>query len=110
MRDSASFKLITEFNVRGFRVFGYDPFFKSDHIDKYLVENKLEKISFQVVDNINDEILRDIGCLCIVQHHEISKRQINQIYEQSLVPFIYDCQSKIHRNPSSKTILDFLGD
>src|SRR3989304_8103193 len=41
MRDSASFKIINEFKLRRFKVLGYDPFFKTEAIEKYLIENNL---------------------------------------------------------------------
>jgi len=109
MRDSASFKVINELVSSGYEVFGYDPFFREEIIKKYLIENNLKEINFKLVKNLNDEILEEISCICIVQHHDITIDQINEIYEKAKVPLIYDCQNKIKNNPNSKTILDSLG-
>jgi UDP-N-acetyl-D-glucosamine dehydrogenase len=110
MRDSPGFKIIKELKNKGFKVSGYDPFFKMDHVEKYLIENNLKKLDFEVVKDLDEKTLEKISCMCIVQHHEITKKRIDEIYEKSLVPFIYDCQNKIRKNPASKTILDCLGD
>jgi UDP-N-acetyl-D-glucosamine dehydrogenase len=109
MRDSASFKVINEFNMRGFKVFGYDPFFKTAEIKKYLIENNLQELNFERVEKLNDEILKKISCLCIVQHHDNFKDSIKEIYSNSLIPLIYDCQRKLKINKDSKTILKGLG-
>ena len=109
MRDSASFKIINELTNLGFEVFGYDPFFKEVIIEKYLIENNLKEINFQKVDALDDEILKKISCICIVQHHDISRQKIDEIYRKSKVPMIYDCQNKIIKDPNSKTVLDCLG-
>ena len=109
MRDSASFKIINEMTNLGFEVFGYDPFFKEEIIEKYLIENNLKEINFKKVDALNDEILRKISCICIVQHHDISRQRIDEIYRNSKVPIIYDCQNKIKIDPNSRTVLDCLG-
>ena len=47
--------------------------------------------------------------MCIVQHHDESESRIKQIYEKSLIPFIYDCQSKLLKNAQSNSHLEFLG-
>jgi len=109
MRDSASFKVINELVSSGYQVFGYDPFFREEIIKKYLIENNLNEINFELVDNLNDSILERISCICIVQHHDITFEQINEIYKKSKVPLIYDCQNKIKNDSNSKTILDCLG-
>jgi len=110
MRDSASFKIINEFKKRNFTVKGYDPFFKSELIEKYAIENNLEKVEFSVLNTLDDENLKNLDCMCLVQHHDQDKNRFQEIYNNSLVPFIYDCQNKISRNLKSKTILNFLGD
>ena len=109
MRDSASFKIINELATRGFEVFGYDPFFKEESIKKYLIENNLKEINFKRIENLDDQILKNMSCICIVQHHDISKQKIDDIYHNSKVPLIYDCQNKINEDPTSKTILNSLG-
>ena len=110
MRDSASFKLVTELKSNGFRVFGYDPYFSDEFVEKYLIENNLKELNFEKIENLNDENLKGVSCLCIVQHHHNVKNRIQEIYKNSLVPIIYDCQNKLIKNPDSKTILEFLGD
>ena len=109
MRDSASFKIINELTKKGFKIFGYDPFFKEESIEKYLIENNLKEINFKVVNNLDDEVLGKISCICIVQHHDIIKQRIDEIYCNSKVPLIYDCQNKIIQNKNSNTTLDGLG-
>ena len=109
MRDSPSFKIINEFKKRNFKVFGYDPFFNMNFLDKYLIENNLSEINFEVLKELDDKKLKDVSCLCIVQHHDQMKKRLKEIYDGSLIPFIYDCQSKLTTNPASKTVLDFLG-
>ena len=110
MRDSPSFKIISEMKARSFTVFGYDPFFKMEFIDKYLIENNLSEFNCEMKENLEDESLNEISCICIVQHHSIIENRLKQIYDNSLVPLIYDCQSKLIKNPKSKTCLDFLGE
>ena len=110
MRDSASFKIINELQKRNFVVKGYDPFFKSELIEKYSIENNLEKLEFNVLNSLEDENLKKVDCMCIVQHHDQDKNRFHEIYTNSLVPFIYDCQNKIKRDLKSKTILNYLGD
>lgn len=109
MRDSASFKIISELKKRNFNVVGYDPFFNNDLIGKYCIENNLRKLNFEVIKNLNDEIIKQFNCICIVQHHDISKNRINEIYQNSLLPYIYDCQNKLEFIPSSKSNLESLG-
>ncbi|MEX1151846.1 MAG: hypothetical protein WEB28_07215, partial [Nitrosopumilaceae archaeon] len=91
------------------KVFGYDPFFNMDFLDKYLIENNLSEANFEILKELDDKNINDVGCLCIVQHHDQMKKRLKEIYDRSLVPFIYDCQSKLSPNPASKTVLDFLG-
>lgn len=109
MRDSPSFKIIGELKKRGFKVFAYDPFFKTELVNKYLKENNMKELNFEQKHNLNDESLHDISCLCIVQHHTQIKFRLEEIYEKSIVPFIYDCQGKLKENQKSKTFLDSLG-
>ena len=110
MRDSSSFKIINELNKRNFRVFGYDPYFNMNYVQKYMQENKINELNFEHIDKLNNQNLQGINCICIVQHHEIDKELILEIYENSLVPCIYDCQSKLKINNKSKTELTYLGD
>ena len=109
MRDSPSFKIIQELKEKGFEIFGYDPFFNSDLTEKYLIENHISKLNFIKLDNLNDETIKEISCMCIVQHHDENKLRIKEIYDKSLIPFIYDCQSKLLKNLQSNSHLEFLG-
>ena len=110
MRDSASFKIINELKNMDFEVFGFDPFFKEEAIKKYLIENNLKEINFILCDELDDKILEKISCICLVQHHDISKKKIDEIYHGSKIPLIYDCQNKIKKDLNSKTKLECLGD
>jgi UDP-N-acetyl-D-glucosamine dehydrogenase len=109
MRDSASFKIIVEFKKRGFEVIGYDPFFKTNLIEKYKIENNLKELNFEIAENLDIEIIKKYSCLCIVQHHDIDKNRINEIYQNSLLPYIYDCQNKLEVISSSNSVLERLG-
>ena len=109
MRDSPSFKIITELKNKGIEVFGYDPFFNPNLIEKYLTENHISELNFTKLDDLDHETIKEISCMCIVQHHDESESRIKQIYEKSLIPFIYDCQSKLLKNAQSNSHLEFLG-
>jgi UDP-N-acetyl-D-glucosamine dehydrogenase len=108
MRDSPGFKLYNEFLNNGFQVSAYDPFYKKKLEKKYLIENKM-KISINLLDDLSDDSLKDFSCLCVVQHHTKTKYRINEIYENSITPLIYDCQNKTKKNLLSKTILHSFG-
>ena len=110
MRDSSSFKIIKEMKKRNFEVFGYDPFFNMDYVEKYLEENKIKELDFQRIESLDDEKIKNISCMCIVQHHLIDKDKILKIYEKSIFPCIYDCQTKLGINKQSKTELFYLGE
>jgi len=69
----------------------------------------LEGLDFENKKNLNDNDLQNISCLCIVQHHTKIKFRLMEIYEKSLLPFIYDCQSQFEKKTDSKTLLDSLG-
>ena len=109
MRDSASFKIIVEFKKRDFDVIGYDPFFKTNLIEKYKIENNLKELNFEIAEKLDIEIIKKYSCLCIVQHHDIDKNRINEIYQKSLLPYIYDCQNKLKVISSSNSVLERLG-
>ena len=109
MRDSPSFKIIQEMKKRGFTIHGYDPFFDSNLSEKYLIENHISELNFIKLDNIDNETIKGINCMCIVQHHNESKSRIKEIYDKSLIPFIYDCQSKLIKNSQSNSVIDYLG-
>ena len=109
MRDSPSFKIIQEMKQLGFIIYGHDPFFDSKLSEKYLIENHISELNFENLKNMDDESIKEISCLCIVQHHTESKTRIKEIYDKSLIPFIYDCQSKLLENSQSNSKLDYLG-
>lgn len=109
MRDSASFKIINELKTKNFQVFGYDPFFRVEFVEKYLKENQLSELNFTLKNDLSNESLEGINCICVIQHHDEVENRILEIYEKSLIPFIYDCQTKISKNPKSSTHLDYLG-
>jgi UDP-N-acetyl-D-glucosamine dehydrogenase len=109
MRDSPSFKIIKELKDKGIEVFGYDPFFNPNLIEKYLVENHVSELNFTKLDNLENGTIKEISCICIVQHHDENKSRIKEIYEKSLIPVIYDCQSKLLKNTQSMSHLEFLG-
>jgi len=110
MRDSPGFKILNELIKRNFKVAVYDPYFKDELLEKYLMENNLGKLEFEILKTLSDESIKKFHCLCIVQHHTQIKLRLEEIYKNSLIPLIYDCQNKIVRNTSSKTLLKFFGD
>ena len=69
----------------------------------------MKEFEFVNIKKLDNEIIKKISCLCIVQHHTKNKLKINEIYEKSLIPFIYDCQNQIKKNNKSKSILYSLG-
>lgn len=109
MRDSPSFKIIKELTRKGMKVYGYDPFFKTYLLEKYLIENHMSELNLEVLSELNQQEVKKISCICIVQHHEITKEIIDDIYKKSVVPLIFDCQNKIKKIENSKTNLEYLG-
>jgi len=109
MRDSPGFKVISELVSKSFQVSAYDPYFKEQLRKKYLIENHMMDLEFDRLTDLSDDTLQHFSCICIVQHHTNTKFRLDEIYEKSLIPFIYDCQSKMIQNPSSMTILRLLG-
>ena len=105
MRDSAGFKILNELYQRKFKVGGYDPYFKDELLNEYLVENHLEKLDFKKLSSLDDISIGEYSCLCVVQHHTKAKFRIKEIYMHSQVPLIYDCQNKISYDSNSKTVL-----
>jgi UDP-N-acetyl-D-mannosaminuronate dehydrogenase len=109
MRDSPGFKIVNELKNKGFDIATYDPFFKNELVEKYLIENKLEKQNFVVLDNLENNTIKKFSCLCIVQHHTKIKSVLEQIYHNDAISVIYDCQNNIEKKPNSKTVLKSLG-
>jgi len=109
MRDSPGFKISNEFSNRKFRTTAFDPYFKNELLEKYLIENHIEKLNFNVLRKLNENSIKEYDCICLVQHHNNTKRKIDEIYKKSLIPLIYDCQNKLNYQPKSKTVLQGFG-
>ncbi|MCH8860386.1 MAG: nucleotide sugar dehydrogenase [Thaumarchaeota archaeon] len=109
MRDSPGFRIATEFHKKGFNVVAYDPHFKPELLNKYLKENHLTSLDFSVIMNLDTNSLQNFSCLCIVQHHDKAKSQISEIYKDSVIPMIYDCQNNMKYDPKSTSILKHFG-
>lgn len=104
MRDSPGFKLIEEFRKLNYYVLGYDPFFDQKLKEAYFTENNILK-EFDVLSDLKDSVLSKYSCVAVVQHHDIAKKKLEEIYHESLVSVIYDCLNKLPYNPDSKTFL-----
>ena len=63
----------------------------------------------EMFTSLDDELIKNYNCICVVQNHTITKHRIKQVYNKSLVPLIYDCQNKISFEPKSKTVLRGFG-
>ena len=75
-----------------------------------MIENHFDKTTeLNMVKNLDEDSIKKFGCICIVQHHTKTKFDLVEIYKNSQVPFIYDCQSKLDYELESKTILEKLG-
>ena len=109
MRDSPGIKLIQLLKKSGHEVIGFDPYFDKTIKETYLKENNV-KVQFDILNKISEKQISNFDCIVVVQHHKKMKRKLEKIYQKSLVPIIYDCQSKTQVNLSSKTILKFFGD
>ena len=109
MRDSPGFKIVNELKSRNFKVSVYDPYFNQNLIEKYLIENHSQGLKLNSLNQLDSERISEFSCLCVVQHHNKTKFKINEIYEKSLIPIIYDCQSKIKKISKSNTILSSFG-
>jgi UDP-N-acetyl-D-glucosamine dehydrogenase len=109
MRDSPGFKIIKHLKKLDFDVLGYDPYFKKELKRKYLTENNMIQENPKLVNQITDKSLKKFSCLIIVQHHKLIQDRINEIYDKSKIPVIYDCQNKLKRNKKSNSKLFSLG-
>ncbi len=109
MRDSPGFKVIKELQNNGFKIATFDPFFKEELIDKYLIENKLEQQNFKVLNNLENDTLKKFSCLCIVQHHTKTKSKLEQIYQNGRIPLIYDCQNRLKKTKSKSFFMSLGG-
>ena len=108
MRDSAGFRIISELKSRGVEVFASDPYYKKELEEKYMIENNIKKIEFDIIE-LENKMLERISCLCVVQNHTKTIQRIQEVYDKSLVPFIYDCQNFLQKNPKSTTFLKGFG-
>jgi len=108
MRDSSGFKIITELKKKGMKVVGYDPYYKEILKERYMIENHLNN-PINTISNLDYNSINEFDCICIVQHHTKIKFDIEKIYNNSKISFIYDCQNMLDFNPESKTILRKLG-
>jgi len=96
MRDSPGFKILVELKKLGINAVGYDPYYKEELKQRYIIENHLDaNVEFEMLTSLDDESIKSFGCVCIVQHHTKTEFHLRQIYKNSQVPFIYDCQSRL---------------
>jgi nucleotide sugar dehydrogenase len=109
MRDSPGFKIFKEMRNLGFKIVGYDPFYKIELTKKYHLENDIFDFQIDVIPSLDDQKISNYSCLCIVQNHTKLRPRINEIYSESLIPIIYDCQNRIQFKAQSNTFLKTLG-
>jgi nucleotide sugar dehydrogenase len=107
-RDSPGFKIIQELKKKNVNVCGFDPYFNEALKEKYMIENHISE-PVKILKNLNHDSISGFDCMCIVQHHSKIKFDVERIYHDSKIPFIYDCQSKLIFDPKSKTILKKFG-
>jgi len=69
----------------------------------------MKNTKIKTIKNLDNKTISNFSCLCIVQHHSKIKNRINEIYEKSLIPVIYDCQNKIKKKNNSRSILQSFG-
>jgi len=109
MRDSPGFKIIRELIKQKCQVSGYDPYVRHKLIKNYLKQNNIRGSKFKILNSLEDSIIKNYSCLCVVQHHKLIEPRVRQIYQNSVIPIIYDCQNKIKLKSNSKSILKSLG-
>ena len=109
MRDSPGFKILDHLINNGFDCSVYDPFFKSDLREKYLIENHMSETPFEILPSLDTCAIKDYSCICITQHHSKTKFRLQEIYNNSIVPVVYDCQNKLIFNNISSSFLKSLG-
>ena len=107
MRDSPGFKILDEFQKKDYDIAIYDPFFKKEFLEKYLIENHLKEKKFDILENLCDENISKYSCICVVQHHTKSQYLIEEIYKKSKIPIIYDCQNQIKKSSSETLLISF---
>lgn len=122
MRDSPGFRIVAGLAARGFAVKTHDPHYDAALLPKYLRENGMGGEegggggmgggggpAFEAAAEISAETLRGVSCLCVVQHHERARRQVDEAYAGGLVPVVYDCQNRLVPAAGCRTVLDRLG-
>lgn len=109
MRDSPGFKILEYLLGRGSDCSIYDPYLNPGLLDKYLAENHMTHTTFGIAGSLDDAEIGSFSCICIAQHHSKTKFRLDEIYKNSSIPVIYDCQNKLTPMAESKTLLTFLG-
>jgi nucleotide sugar dehydrogenase len=109
MRDSPGLKIASKLVKKSMEVEVFDPFFSLDSLKELFTYDKMESNYFKVLENLSELKMKNFSCIIIVQHHTKIKEIIQKIYDDSLVPVIYDCQNKLIPNVYSSTILKSFG-
>jgi nucleotide sugar dehydrogenase len=109
MRDSPGLKIVSRLVNSSVKVDVFDPFFNTDSLKELSRNEKMNQNNFKVLENLDESDMKNISCIIIVQHHTKIKEIIQKIYDNSLVPVIYDCQCRLIPNVNSSTILKSFG-
>ena len=109
MRDSPGLKIASNLVRNSIEVEVFDPFFSPDSLKEFSRHDKMDPNYFKVLENLDESQMKNISCIIIVQHHTKIKETIQKIYDNSLVPVIYDCQCRLILNVNSSTILKSFG-
>ena len=110
MRDSPGFKILKHLLDMEYCCTIYDPYFRPELSGKYLVENHMKDYSLESIPSLDGARISNFSCICVCQPHSKTRSRLQDIYNASLVPVIYDCQNRLSRNDDSLTILQCLGD
>ena len=105
MRDSPGFKVAARFVDMEYDTAVYDPFLDVKMMGKYLKENHIKSVGFDVVSGLRS----GTSCLCICQHHSKIIPALEGAYVRGVFPLIYDCQGRLKYNPNTTTRLEGLG-
>lgn len=109
MRDSPGLNIASKLLKSSMEVKVFDPFFSPDSLKELSWHDKMNQNYFKVLENLDETQMKNISCIIIVQHHTKIKETIQKIYDDSLVPVIYDCQCRLIPNVNSSTILKSFG-
>lgn len=109
IRDSPGLKIVSLLVRDSIDVGVFDPFFDSNSLKESLRNDKINDNYCNVLENLDNSQIKKFSCIIIVQHHTKLKEIIKKIYDNSLVPVIYDCQSRLNPNVNSSTILKSFG-